>query len=226
MGVRFLAATSALALVTTVVHAGGWGIVTVEHVPRYAVAGRQIALTYTIRGHGQSISSFIDTDVDARLGRDTVRGAATAGSNPLYPIATITLPRPGPWPVSLRAGGKVAAGNSYAVAEFPLQVVDSGSEPPVISDVDRGTQLFTAKGCAGCHVRESWGPHQIRSSQIGPTLNGKRYQPDWLRQQLANPKTKPTTSNDWGMPNLNLKEEEISALVAFLNQPESHTSRR
>ncbi len=80
---------------------------------------------------------------------------------------------------------------------------------------ERGKALFLAKGCAMCHmhdvVKASVGDYV--SVEMGPNLTHRPLSADYLRQWLKDPQAlKPATE----MPNLNLKSDEIEALIAFL----------
>jgi cytochrome c2 len=81
--------------------------------------------------------------------------------------------------------------------------------------VERGKALFLAKGCAMCHMHEvvKASVSDYVSVEMGPNLTHRPLSADYLRLWLADPQTlRPTTE----MPNLNLKPEEIEALIAFL----------
>ena len=80
-----------------------------------------------------------------------------------------------------------------------------------VDEVAYGQALFTAKGCATCHlhsaVANTW------STEAGPNLSHYTNTPEYLRTWLKDPQAiKPTTQ----MPNLALKAQEIEALAAFL----------
>lgn len=92
------------------------------------------------------------------------------------------------------------------------------------SEAQSGLELFRAKGCGGCHTINGY-----TAGQIGPNLThfmsrdvfaGAIFTNDLdsLRAWLRNPpKEKPMMPNNgMGMPNLNLAENEISDLIAFL----------
>lgn len=95
---------------------------------------------------------------------------------------------------------------------------DSGVAEAPLSEADvvaTGRALFLAKGCAMCHRHEGAGD-ETGVVGIGPNLT--HYAPDrtfvraWLRDPQA---VRPTTT----MPNLELDEDEIEALIAFLAAP-------
>jgi len=81
--------------------------------------------------------------------------------------------------------------------------------------VATGRALFLAKGCAMCHRHDGAG-NETGIVGVGPDLT--HYAPDrtfvreWLREPQA---VRPTTT----MPNLELGEDEIEALIAFLAAP-------
>jgi hypothetical protein len=52
----------------------------------------------------------------------------------------------------------------------------------------------------------------------------QKYQTEYLAQVLANPTLIPRSPAGFRMPNLSLKEHEIAALIAFINDRPSHTT--
>jgi cytochrome c2 len=101
---------------------------------------------------------------------------------------------------------------------------DSASAAPVsltaaqtapLDQVALGKALFSAKGCVMCHahagVKMQDGPFGFGES--APNLSQKTYGDEYLRLWLKSPQdVKPQTK----MPQLQLKEHEIEALIAFL----------
>jgi cytochrome c oxidase subunit 2 len=92
--------------------------------------------------------------------------------------------------------------------------------PTGSSDAAAGAQLFRVKGCASCHTVEGFA-----KGELGPNLThlqqrevfaGAIFEMNdenlrtWLRDP---PKEKPGSL----MPNLNLTEDEITKLIAYLN---------
>lgn len=75
--------------------------------------------------------------------------------------------------------------------------------------VTQGRQLFTEKGCYGCHTVGASG------TPIAPDLRraAARYPEASLARWLRDPAAQEPTSH---MPNLNLSEAEASALAAYL----------
>jgi cytochrome c oxidase subunit 2 len=81
------------------------------------------------------------------------------------------------------------------------------------ADVAYGKALFLAKGCATCHHHAAI----AGSGGLGegmPDLTTYRWNADYLRSWLKDPSAvKPGTD----MPTLDLKRDEIEALIAFLS---------
>jgi cytochrome c oxidase subunit 2 len=91
--------------------------------------------------------------------------------------------------------------------------------PAASTDAASGLALFQARGCAGCHTINgisagSVGPNlthlQSRSTFAGGIFN---MTPNNLRKWLRNP---PAAKPGSVMPNLNLSEEDITKLLAYL----------
>lgn len=104
-----------------------------------------------------------------------------------------------------------------AVPEVEAQVKPSPemSSGQSISQVELGRQLFVAKGCITCHANS-----KVANASdywvIGdaPDLTRFSASPEALRMRLKNPAS--VKSDTW-MPNLNLSDPEIEALIAFIN---------
>jgi cytochrome c2 len=101
------------------------------------------------------------------------------------------------------------------VTLLPLRATGAGAlAPPTFTPAERGHRLFVAKGCITCHVHRD-----VKRSgvvKVGPELTEVRYTADYLARFLENPAIKPPTGPN-RMPNLQLAQNEIAALVAFLN---------
>jgi mono/diheme cytochrome c family protein len=119
--------------------------------------------------------------------------------------------------VSLLVGvGSFAA--ALAVPEVEAQSPSSPkveSEAAPISQEELGEQLFIAKGCIACHsnskVANSYG---YMTTDVGPNLTKFSASPEALRLRLKDPASVNSATQ---MPNLNLSETEIEALIAFIN---------
>ena len=91
---------------------------------------------------------------------------------------------------------------------------------PITPAAQTGEQLFTSRGCAGCHMING-----LSAGTVGPNLThfdsrhrfaGSIFETndENLRRWLRNPPAEKPGSQ---MPNLNLSEEEISNLIAYLD---------
>jgi cytochrome c oxidase subunit 2 len=111
----------------------------------------------------------------------------------------------------------------HSPADFEAWVrsAQSPAAAPSGPEATRGSELFVSKGCAGCHTIQGL-PRAV--GQVGPNLThfGSRttiaagvleHTPENLRRWLSNPQAvKPGAL----MPNLGLTEDELNALVPYL----------
>jgi cytochrome c2 len=104
-----------------------------------------------------------------------------------------------------------AASSVSPTAAGTTQVASVSQE----SLAQQGQALFVAKGCIVCHRNDraiSPGAREFTFEGM-PNLTNVTTDADYLRRWLRDPKSmKPTTE----MPDLNLSDGEIEALVAFL----------
>ena len=101
-----------------------------------------------------------------------------------------------------------------AQAELPSEVVAVSASS--LSPVELGRQLFVAKGCITCHVnRKISNSSEYWTIDMGATdLSKFSANPEVLFMRLKDPAS---VKSDTKMPNLELREEEIEALIAFIN---------
>ena len=85
-----------------------------------------------------------------------------------------------------------------------------------MSQVEMGERLFIAKGCVTCHVNNKISLlSDYQAISVGaPNLTEFSASPEALRMRLKDPVS--VKSDTW-MPNLNLSDSEIEALIAFIN---------
>lgn len=90
------------------------------------------------------------------------------------------------------------------------------SEDSATSQVEIGRQLFIAKGCITCHYNDRVASRSDHwTIEIGaPDLTRYSSHPDVLFIRLKDPAA---AKSDTKMPDLELKETEIQALIAFIN---------
>jgi mono/diheme cytochrome c family protein len=116
---------------------------------------------------------------------------------------------------SLVAGLVVIGAGLAAAQQAPLQVDAAAAK--------RGQSLFQNRGCIGCH---SIG----KGKRSGPDLAGvtQRRSLEWLRRWIQNPTPMFDTDstakallaefNNTRMPNLRLKDDEVDALLQYIQQ--------
>lgn len=85
--------------------------------------------------------------------------------------------------------------------------------------VAQGRGLFLAKGCIVCHRNDDLAAARAGMIEFSfdevPNLTTLKIDADYLRRWLHDPHAlKPTTL----MPNLNLSDDEVNALVAYLTR--------
>lgn len=187
---------------------GGWAAITVEDLPDYGVVRRPLNLTFTVRQHGVSKLKNLEPRVEARVSGATAAAVAEPGKEEGTYTARLVLPQAGDWTITIHSG----FGNSR-VTLVPMEVIEPAAPAPAaLPAVERGRRLFAAKGCVTCHLhRELSGSGVVA---VGAELTGRRWAPEYLQRFLADPSI---TGNSNRMPNLNLKQPEIAALIAFLN---------
>ena len=193
---------------------GGWAAITVEDLPDYGVARQPLTLTFTVRQHGVTKLSDLEPRVEASGAGTNAAAAAVAGKDEGQYVARLVLPQPGEWSITIHSG----FGNSRVTLE-PMQVIEPAAQAPAaLAVADRGRRLFVAKGCLTCHVHGDVSGSGVVA--VGPELTGRRLAPEYLQRFLADPSMIGSANR---MPNLNLKQAEIAALIAFLNRADGQT---
>lgn len=199
------------------VHAGGWGVLTLDELPASVVANQPVTLGFTLRQHGQHLlggqSGLI---VFERAGEKTLQFKTRSTKAEGHYTATITLPTAGVWEWRVELFGEhpmppltvlVTATPARAARTAPAQLAALGKD------------LFLAKGCASCHSHQAVAASGEFSFAYGagnaPGLTVPKFDAAYLRVWLKDPKAvKPQTQ----MPNFKLRANEIEALTAFLMQ--------
>lgn len=115
----------------------------------------------------------------------------------------------------------VGLGSFAAAPAVPEVEAQSQSSPKEVgketsfSQVELGEHLFVTKGCITCHsnskVSNSFGYMKVNA---GPDLTKFSASPEALRLRLKDPAS---VKSDTQMPDLDLSETEIEALIAFIN---------
>ena len=211
----------AVALPAFAFAAGGWAITTVEHLPEYLVVGVPTEITFTVRQHGITPNGHLSPVVEAKSGRTVIMAKAVPTERDGEYVAEVAVPRVGEWTVTIMSGFSkqplpfLPSPPMLSRSELlPIRAITAGAAAPApASGIDRGRALFVAKGCVGCHVHASVDRF---SYKFGPELTRLSYPAEHLASLLKNPSAaRPGTVVR--MPNLGLRPEEISALVAFIN---------
>jgi mono/diheme cytochrome c family protein len=79
--------------------AGGWAVVTLDHLPSQLVVNQPITIGFNVRGHGQTpLSGLKPTIAATRVGsEDTVTATAHGEGATGHYVATLTFPAVGNW---------------------------------------------------------------------------------------------------------------------------------
>ena len=214
MSRRLLLIIALLVYAAAGVFAGGWSVITVADFPVYAMAGRTITLTFSVRQHGQTLVSGLKPLVQASTpGAPPIVARATPTSRTGEYAATLALDRVGDWSIVIDGGfnaeDKTRQHNSMALP--PLRVIPAGTAPLVLfSEAERGAVLMVTKGCVSCHAP-----------------GGDR---DVARRNLTAERVRAVLADPGGiqrdMPDLGLQPGEISALTAHLISGRDRQTRR
>ncbi len=115
----------------------------------------------------------------------------------------------------------IGVGSFVTGSNVPAVEAESKSSSEVVSDssispVEFGRQLFIAKGCITCHHNSKVAnSSEYWTVDMGATnLSKFSASPEALRLRLKEPAS---VKSDTQMPNLNLADDEIEALIAFIN---------
>ena len=152
------------------------------------------------------------TQATGGRGADVIRTAAVPAFEPGHYSAPLTLASAGEWTVDILSGFSGSLNSS----RLTLRAIDGGRPAPVLSEVERGRQLFVAKGCITCHYNSKAGSRsEYVTIEMGATdLSNFSASPEVLFVRLKDPAA---AKSDTKMPNLGLKKTEIEALIVFIN---------
>ena len=204
MRLRTMLLSAAIALPTGSVLWGGWAVVTVENPPERLTAGVPYTIEYSVRQHGVELMKGLRGTIEARTGSQVVRSDAKPTASVGKYSAVLSIPSAGSWTITVHSG----FGPSKTTMR-PIAVAAPGATVAAMTEPERGQQLFAAKGCETCHVEMKVIPVDVRAT---------KYDEKFVRQLLADPKSMPKRHTAGvEMPNLGLKQAEISALAAYLS---------
>ena len=144
-------ALSGLLIAATPESYGGWATVTLLEVPEYLEVGTPTTLSFKIRQHGQTVlwdrePTLIlgDAGLLSRIFKQNRVRAQKGEAWGVYE-ATITPETPGELAITIDTDLF-----GWRVDLLPFRVVARESGAVVLSDAERGRQLFVAKGCVSC----------------------------------------------------------------------------
>lgn len=189
---------------------GGWAVVTIKSPPDYLLVGKANELTFEMRAHGRTAASGFNSVIEARNGTKRVTGRTWETPKAGVYKASINIPSAGDWRVAITTN----FGDSRAQT-LPWRAIAPGERVAALGDAERGRQLFAARSCVSCHVHRAVDV-EGQMKTMGPDLSQHRLPAQYLEQFLADPSIKPKLPDRPEMPNLNLDQTEIAALVAFL----------
>jgi cytochrome c551/c552 len=198
---------------------GGWATTSVHELPDHAVVGQPMNLAFTVRQHGEHPLGDLSPRIEATAGSQRFTTTAKAAARSGDYVASINFPRAADWTVTIHSG----FGNQKLTL-MPLQVVDASTRPRALSQIERGQRLFAAKGCVGCHVHAAVNPEERTLG--APELTMRQFPPEYLGKFLRDPSVKTVWAKEWKMPNPQLRDAEVSALIAFLNAKNPSSASR
>jgi hypothetical protein len=132
-----------------------------------------------------------------------VGGLAVRTRRPRWGMALVVLS------LAMIAAALIAPSRSTPGAVASMQARDNL--------VARGEALFVAKGCITCHLNSRAEAATQFSVDIGPNLSRYHNSPDYLRAWLSDPAVLKLETR---MPDLDLSDDEIEGLIAFVNAGE------
>ena len=243
IGMMLLILVAMLGFTINQVQAGGWSAVSLLHLPRSIEVGQSIDFEYRVLQHGIHSIPDLDTSIETKhieSGEELVVEGHYDPDEEVY-VAQANFPQSGEWQWSIVAFEGVHPMPPLDISPNPqaktlswwqLWLEDVFGRKPVAqegltitemfsTDEDYGAALFVSKGCSGCHVHsdnpyavpeDSYG--YIGAYQTGPDLSEFTSSSEYLQLWLSDPlAVKPDT----GMPDLDLSDEEVQALISFLN---------
>lgn len=214
---KLLPLTFAIVLAMTLrLGAGGWAVVTLDTLPESAVASTPLRLSFTVRQHGQTLMDGLQPKVAAVADKEQVTSVAQPSGQTGRYVATLTFPRPGAWVITVDSG--FGANSRLTLLPLPVVVSAAASDAATAQTaVGRGLRLFVAKGCVTCHQNSL----ESGNTSLGfaPALAARKYEDGHLASILLKPEAVLARSQQpvGAMPNLGLRPDEVTALVAFIN---------
>jgi mono/diheme cytochrome c family protein len=142
-----------------------------------------------------------------------------AGVSMALAVGLLLTRKPARWAGALAVTALAAVILGMAISASPASSTFPNPEPnqtgPEFSSAASGADLFVSKGCVICHTHGDIPAKYVDfQTGVGPNLTSYSAAPAFLELWLSDPAgVKPKTQ----MPNLELSEAEIDALISFLN---------
>lgn len=212
--------------------AGGWSVATLDHLPDRLIAGEPVPVGFVIRQHGNHVlydltpvisatpaerGSPLATILTTWFGRSAPAPNLTVDlveDTPGHYTGELVFPSPGVWQWSISAFGPDQPLPALTVLPAGTPVNATATQPTRDNLVAQGRDLFVAKGCSACHEHGDSRMKAYASINRGPVLTNYTATPAFLRAWLSNPSAVNVTT---AMPDLDLNDPEIDALIAFPN---------
>lgn len=210
---------ASIVLVAAAPAMGGWAVITVKEMPDQLIVGQPATLAFSVLQHGTTPMAGLEPTVTLRRsdagwlsGRQ--RFVAVPGSERGSYVATVTPEEAGELTITIDAEWHEAR-----ITLLPVRAVTTAAAIPAASASDQGRRLFVAKGCVTCHAKRDDSDVQERHQiAVGPDLTGRAFAAEWLATKLTDPAKNRVRTNEWVvMPDLELADVEVSALVAYVN---------
>ena len=188
--------------------AGGWATAELSELPEFAVRNEPVTVTFAIKQHGIRPLSALSIRISANN--------ITTGENRDFGVSELTdglytselnFPSVGTWDWEIKTGWPGPSAMPRIEVIGPSEVWSQE-----ITRYQKGASVFVAKGCITCHKNTRIQLDNAISLQIGIDLTHYRASPKFLRQWLKNPRSVRPAS---AMPDQNLSQDDIDALVAF-----------
>jgi len=215
----------ALLLLVSPVLAGGWSVATLDELPECVTVGEPLTIGFVVRQHGIRIVEGLTPEITAvhQDSRESIEVTVEEDEAGHY-VAELTFPSDGIWEWSVNAFGPeqslpaltVLPASASDIEETTVSDSLSSAEKASL-EIQQGAALFVAKGCIVCHQHNDLNVGEYESIAVGPELTTYSENPDFLHKWLEDPSAlKPSAA----MPTLDLSDDEIEALIAFLNAEE------
>jgi hypothetical protein len=142
-----------------------------------------------------------------------------AGVSMALAVGLLLRRKPARWAAALAITALAAVSLGMAISASPASGIFRNPERNLTGTENSwdasGADLFVAKGCVICHIHGDIPAKYVDfQTGVGPNLTSYAAAPAFLELWLSNPAgVKPKTQ----MPNLELSEAEIDALISFLN---------